>query len=76
MYVFAQCSASVRMEGFPFPIAEGDVFRDDDPVVLAHPSMFAADPPAKVVRYYGRRPEAPVEQVTAGPGERRPVRRG
>lgn len=71
---------------FKFPISQawvgvgsGDVLLSPDQVwdadsdaVLAHPAMFA-DEPTKV---HGRRTTTPVEQATAGPGERRNTRRG
>lgn len=50
-------------------VHEGRVFRDDDPVVVEFPTMFVdVDEWLRV--------DAPVEQATAAPGERKRVRRG
>jgi hypothetical protein len=78
--VYAVTTASVQMpSGQQVPVRAGGHWPADDPLVLAHPGLFSADP-----RYgltYSSRPpsmdEPPVEQATAGPGETRGrVRRG
>ena len=78
--VYAIQSASVATEaGAQASIHRGQHWPADDPIVRAHPGLFSDDP-----RYgltFSERPEgfdaAPVEQVTAGPGEKRgQVRRG
>jgi hypothetical protein len=57
-------------------IAKGSHWPATDPIVLAHPEVFTDDP-----RYgmnYSVEPagyDAPVEQTTAGPGEKRATRR-
>lgn len=58
-------------------VSKGTHWPADDPVVLEHPDLFSDDP-----RYglsFSQAPpemaEAPVEQATAAPGERRNLRR-
>lgn len=57
----------------------GEHYPADDPVVKAMPDAFSPDP-RYGVQWTGPPPpemaEAPVEQATAGPGEKRNVRRG
>lgn len=73
--VFARETAVVSSpEGGQQLIRFGEHWPDDDPVVKANPSLFSDDP------RYGMTssrplPEGPIEQVTAGPGEKRNVRR-
>lgn len=79
--VYATGTSSVMTpNGGQVVVRAGSHWPADDPVVLAQPSLFSADP-----RYgmsFSSRPasfddEAPVETVTAGPGEKRStVRRG
>lgn len=74
-------SELVRAKGYfrempVITVAEGELWDADDPVVKAHPVWFETlegKPlrPAKAAA----RSEAPVEQATAAPGERRNVRR-
>lgn len=60
-------------------IRQGEHWPADDPVVKAMPAAFSPDP-RYGVQWSGSPPaelaEAPVEQATAGPGEKRNVRRG
>ena len=58
-------------------VRKGEHWSADDAVVAAMPSLFSADP-RYGLRYSSTPPadEPPVEQATAGPGERRNVRRG
>jgi hypothetical protein len=78
--VYAKTTSSVgTSDGGQFIVRGGEHWPADDPIVLAHPSLFSADP--RFGLSYSARPaemaEAPVEQVTAGPGEKRAaVRRG
>ena len=77
--VYAKYSAQVGApDGGRWNVQGGQHWPADDPVVLANPGMFSADarygvtysaPPAELS-------EAPVEQATAGPGEKRATRRG
>lgn len=78
--VYATGTTSVGTpDGGRVTVRGGEHWPADDPVVVANPGLFSADP-----RYglaYSKRPaaldEPPVEQVTAGPGEKRgAVRRG
>lgn len=58
-------------------VAKGTHWPANDPVVVAQPSLFSAD--ARYGLNFTAEPEgynAPVEQATAAPGERRNVRRG
>ena len=53
-------------------VREGGYWRAEDPVVVAYPSLFTTD-----LRYNLNSSEpldAPVEQATAAPGEKRPRR--
>jgi hypothetical protein len=75
--VFARDTAVVSSpEGSQQLVRFGEHWPADDPVVLANPALFSDDP-----RYgmTSSRPlpmdEGPVEQVTAGPGEKRATRR-
>jgi len=78
--VYATGTTSVHTpDGARVTTRIGEHWPADDPVVVANPGLFSTDP-----RYglaYSSRPasldEPPVEQVTAGPGEKRgTVRRG
>jgi hypothetical protein len=58
-------------------VRKGSHWPADDPVVKAHPDLFSTDP--RFGMNYSVEPDgydAPVEQATAGPGEKRQVRRG
>ncbi len=57
-------------------IPKGSHWPADDPIVLAHPDLFSDDPRWGML--YSVEPEgydAPVEQTTAAPGEKRATRR-
>jgi len=61
----------------PVELPSGTHWPADDPVVKAHPDWFSRDPRFGMV--YSVEPtgyDAPVEQATAAPGERRNIRRG
>lgn len=76
--VFAKETVSLlTAQGFPIVVRKGEHWPADDPVVQANPDLFTDDP-----RYglsFSTPPpemaEAPVEQATAAPGERRNTRR-
>lgn len=53
--------------GYSKVVQPGDVYVDDDPLVVAHRSLFEEVRPTAGVG---------VEQATAAPGERRNTRRG
>jgi hypothetical protein len=79
--VYATSTTSVfTSQGAQVLVREGSHWPADDPVVLAQPSLFSDDPRHGIS--YSQRPaaldeEAPVEQTTARPGEKRgAVRRG
>ncbi|HEU4542576.1 MAG TPA: hypothetical protein VFR23_15725 [Jiangellaceae bacterium] len=76
--VYATVTAPVQMaSGISGTVQKGSHWPADDPVVRAYPQYFSDDP-----RYgmnYSVEPEgydAPVEQATAAPGEKRNTRRG
>jgi len=75
---FASYTASVREAGSKYPtsVQKGTAWHADHPLVLAHPDMFADDPPEVLPR--GWKPEKVVEpvveQATAAPGEKRGAR--
>jgi len=76
--VFARTSAQVETpDGGRHTVHAGQHWPASDPVVLAKPDLFSADPRYGV--HYSTPPaemaEPPVEQATAAPGERRNVRR-
>lgn len=71
-YATATCSAATA-DGMTVQMREGDVWDADDPFVVARPEFFSAFPPGP---NFPRRTQLPVEQATAGPGERRTARRG
>ena len=57
-------------------ITKGSHWPAEDPIVLAHPEVFTTDP--RYGMHYSTEPagyDAPIEQTTAGPGEKRNVRR-
>jgi hypothetical protein len=71
-------ATSTAMAG-NFRIVKGSYWPADDPLVLANPGLFSADPRSgnlsTTVPIFDD--EAPVEMVTGAPGERRAqVRRG
>lgn len=55
---------ATNFNGWPQVVNPGELFDDDDPLVLAHPGNFE---PVRAAN--------PVEQATAAPGEQRNVRR-
>jgi hypothetical protein len=83
VYATATGRVGVGEAGGGGVVRKGTHWPADDPVVRQHPDMFSADP-----RYglqFSEEPpgyrdglpgEAPVEQATAGPGERRNSRKG
>lgn len=77
--VYAKWSGQVTTpDGGRWNVQGGQHWPENDPVVKASPGMFSSDPRFGVT--YSAIPEelgeAPVEQATAGPGEKRTVRRG
>lgn len=66
---FAQyTTATAAADGILLTVQEGEAWAADDPLVLAHPELFA-DTPARVFRSNGRREV--IERATAAPGEKR-----
>lgn len=74
--VYAKTTAQVQVGSVPHMVRLGTHWRDDDPVVLACPSIFDSDPRHGLARSIPMQDESEVEQATAAPGERRNVRRG
>jgi hypothetical protein len=77
--VYAKHSAQVMTpDGGRWNVQAGQHWPAGDPVVEAMPGMFSAD--ARYGVTFSAAPpelsEEPVEQATAGPGEKRNVRRG
>ncbi len=79
--VYATVTAHLAtQDGGRFLLHKGSHWPKTDPIVAANPGMFSTDP--RWGMFYteepdGYRDEAPVEQVTAAPGERREaVKRG
>lgn len=77
VYPVADAALTLKT-GATFTVRRGQHWPVEDVVVKEHPDQFSADPryglafsspPAELS-------EAPVEQATAAPGERRSVRRG
>jgi hypothetical protein len=64
-YVFSQAACSFDHDGLTINLQPDQVWDANDPVVRAHPELFAADP----VRV--RRTVSPVEEATAAPGQKR-----
>jgi hypothetical protein len=75
--VFASDTKRVELPGGGYGVVQkGSHWPAEDPIVLAHPEVFTTDP--RYGMHYSREPagyDAPVEQVTAGPGEKRNARR-
>jgi hypothetical protein len=75
--VFASATKRVELPGGGFGVIQkGSHWPADDPIVLAHPEVFSDDP--RWGMNYSVEPpgyDAPVEQTTAAPGERRTTRR-
>ena len=76
--VYARDTASVSFEGAQTVVHKGSHWAATDPLVAQYPHLFSPDP-RYGMRYtvepdgYG---DAPVEQATAAPGEKRSTRRG
>lgn len=68
--VVAVNTANVSMGDQRVHIERGTAWAADDPVVKAHPTLFTSDAGPNVYRS-----QAPVEQATRAPGERRATRR-
>jgi hypothetical protein len=76
--VYARSSVVLPLPaGYPIRILIGSHWRADDPVVRDHPDLFSEDPRTGLSQSAALPDveDAPVEQATAGPGERRAVRR-
>jgi hypothetical protein len=82
--VFAKSTTSVPLpDGGMVSVMAGTHWSAEDPVVRTHPDLFSDDPrhgmlfsrPLAPNDYPGA-DESPVEQATAGPGEKRATRRG
>lgn len=69
VYVSADCFTAGEA-GTVVHLVADTPYASDDPVVLAHPDLFADVPPRL------RDHTAIVEAATANPGERRTIRRG
>jgi hypothetical protein len=72
-------TATLIAGGTQVMVYKGTHWLENDPVVCAHPGFFSSD--ARYgLSWSGEPPpemsEPPVEQATAGPGEKRNVRRG
>lgn len=65
-YVYAKESCVLSLGPHRHRVTRGEAWLNDDPVVVAHPGVFADKP---IVR------NASVEQATAKPGEKRTTRR-
>lgn len=76
--VYAMVTAPVEVSpGLGGMVQKGSHWPADDPVVRAHPEYFSAD--ARYGLNYSVEPagwDAPVEQATKAPGEKRQTRRG
>jgi len=76
--VYATVTVSVQLpSGVRGRLIKGTHWPADDPVVKEYPQYFSADPRWGLL--YSVEPEgydAPVEQATAAPGEKRGTRRG
>jgi hypothetical protein len=79
VYVSVDSAVVTLPDGTPWTLMKGQHYPADDPVVKANRDKFSADPRYGVT-WTGEPPaemaEPPVEQATAGPGEKRNVRRG
>ncbi len=76
LFVFARATTSLKAPGdkYPSQIHEGRTYWSDWPVVVAHPDAFSPTP-TRILPANWVPAEAPVEQATAAPGEKRTVRR-
>lgn len=66
MYVFPNCQAVVLWQNGRIRLNPEQQWRADDPFVLARPELFDTDP-----RNPSGTSDAPVERMTAAPGEKR-----
>jgi hypothetical protein len=80
--VYATATTTVSAPGgLPVQVTWGSHWPASDPVVKAHPELFTDDPTpglrvsAPLEGGTAAATEAPVEQATRAPGERRPTRR-
>jgi hypothetical protein len=75
--VFASSTSTVTLpNGAQVLVRKGSHWPAEDPLVKQHPELFSTDP--RFGMEYSVAPagyDAPIEQVTAGPGEKRNVRR-
>ncbi len=71
--VYARASTTARAPGSKYStqIAAGSIWYAGDPLVLANPGLFSTEP----TKIHGTPPDAPVEQASAAPGEKRSTRR-
>ncbi len=74
--VYAMTTTQVTANGAPTMIHHGSHWRDDDPVVLAFPSIFSEDARYGLNTTANMENEPLVEETTAAPGELRHTRRG
>ncbi len=74
--VYAKATTQVTTNGAPVMVRHGSHWRDDDPVVLAFPSIFSDDARYGLNTTAGKENDPLVEEATAAPGELRNVRRG
>lgn len=75
-YATATCYVPMP-DGGRVKVIKGSHWPADDPIVLAHQDLFSGD--ARYGLMYTVQPDgydAPVEQATAAPGEKRNTRRG
>jgi hypothetical protein len=74
--VFARSTCAVRAPGSKYPtsVHVNEPWYADHPLVLSHPDLFG-DAPSLVFPRGWTPPEAPVEQASAAPGEKRATRR-
>jgi hypothetical protein len=75
-YVFATADAVLIVKGRKHSTTRGWAYHVDDPLVKTHPDCFT-DQPLLAASTPGWEPpvDEPVEQATAGPGEKRTTRR-
>lgn len=72
-YVFARDTCAVRTPGSKYPttVHKGSAWHANCDLVKSHPDLFSPDPPEVHPRGW----QAPVEQASASPGEKRSTRR-
>ena len=69
MYKFCTASTVIGWKGQTLRLVANSVWRANDPLVLAHPEMFADSP--EMVESSAGAIYRGVEQATAAPGEKR-----